>query len=126
MVYLIGDYLWWHFVEVPKQIFKVFKNFLKFGIHYFSVSFLFKTLFSHWHKYSWSYPKGFDFGKYFEVWFSNLISRTIGFILRSFLILGWLFFEVFILLLGTILFLWWIFFPAILIFSFYYGIKILL
>jgi len=87
-MFILIQYLSWHFFDVPKDILRGWKNFLKFGLNYFSISLLFKTLFSHWRKYRWFYPKGFDIGKYIEVFFSNLISRILGAILRIFLIIS--------------------------------------
>ncbi len=123
MIFL--DYLFWYFVKVPQNIFKATFNFLKFGLRYFSLPFLFKTFFSHWHKYFWQYPRGFDLGKYLEVFASNLISRIIGAILRFFLILAGFAFEILVVFGGIFVFLFWIFLPAVLIFLFIYGAKLL-
>lgn len=124
-VEIIYSYFLWHYLNVPKKIFEVIKNFLKFGLHYFSISFLFKTFFSHWHKYSWNYPKGFEIGKYFEVFISNLISRMIGMVLRTFLILAGIFFEILIFFIGLIFILFWFFLPIILFLILVYGIRFL-
>lgn len=122
---MISDLISWYFFDVPKNIFKGWKNFLKFGLHYFSIPFLFKTLFSHWHKYFWAYPRGFDIAKIIETFLSNLISRVVGAVIRSFLILVGILFEVLIFILGLILILLWFFLPLILFFVFIYGVKLL-
>jgi len=115
-------YIIWHFLEFPAKIIKIIFNFLRFGIRYFSIPFLLKTLFSHWHKYSWAYPKGFDLPLYLEAAISNFISRIIGFFLRSILIFVGIFFEIFVLILGGIILIVWYLLPLIIIFLFFYGL----
>jgi hypothetical protein len=115
-------YTFWHFIAFPKKILKATFNFLRFGIRYFSIPFLLKTLFSHWHRYYWSYPKGFDLPLYLEAAFSNLISRIIGFFLRSILIFAGIFFEIFVLVSGIIILIIWYLLPVIVVFLFFYGV----
>jgi len=117
-------YLLWHFFEMPKNIFKNWINYLRFGLNYFSVGLILKTLFSPWRNYKWFYPKGFDFGKYFEVAFSNLISRVVGFFPRSILIVVGIVFEVFILFAGFFVFIIWFILPVFLILGIYHGIRL--
>jgi len=117
--------IYWQFFDIPKNILKAWKNFLNFGFFYFSIPLLLKTLFSPWRRYVWFYPRGFDIGKYLEIWISNLMSRIIGAIMRIFLIIFGLIYEIFILLLGSFIFLIWFFLPLILIFGIYHGFKIL-
>jgi len=120
------QYLSWQFLEMPRDILAGWRNFLKFGLNYFSVSLLVRTFFSPWHKYTWAYPKGFDIGKYLEVFFSNLITRILGVILKSFLIFFGILAEIFIFLLGLILFFGWLILPILLISGFIFGIKYVL
>ncbi len=119
-------YFYWHFMEVPKNILSAWKNFLKFGLNYFSIPLLLRTLFSPWHKYLWFYPRGFDPVKYLEVFISNLISRILGAILRIFIIFIGVFAEIFIIFAGIIIFLAWIILPPLLIAALILGVKIIL
>jgi len=114
----------WYFVKVPKKILLVFKNLLKFGEYFFSITLLLKTYFSHWHGYRWVYKeRGIDIWKFFEVHFSNLISRILGAFIRTFIILFGILFEIFILILGPIVLISWIFLPLISLIAFLYGFK---
>ncbi|MEK9134830.1 MAG: hypothetical protein AAB451_00785 [Patescibacteria group bacterium] len=122
---IIFQYIVWQFLESPKNVLAGWKNFLKFGLNYFSLPLLLKTLFSPWRRYSWSYGRGFDIKRYLEVFFSNLISRILGAIVRVFLIISGILFEVFILSAGLIIFLAWLALPFLLISGFYYGFSIL-
>jgi len=101
------------------------KNFLRFNLNYFSISLLLKTLFSHWRKYQWSYGRGFDIKRYAEVFFSNLISRVIGAIIRFFLILIGVVAEIIIVLAGIIVFLGWLLLPVLLLAGLWFGFKLL-
>ncbi|OGZ19079.1 MAG: hypothetical protein A2175_02030 [Candidatus Nealsonbacteria bacterium RBG_13_42_11] len=123
---IVFQYLVWQFFDAPKNILKAWKNFLLFNLNYFSIPLLLKTLFSPWHRYKVSYGRGFDFGRYFEAFFSNLIFRILGAIIRTLLIIIGLLMEVFIVLGGLIAFFCWLVLPAILIVGFIFGIKIIL
>jgi len=120
------QYLEWHLFDVPKNILKGWRNFLAFNLNYFSIPLLFKTLFSPWRRYTWAYPRGFDLGGYLEVFFSNLISRTLGAIVRIFFIFLGAAVEIIILLIGLVLFLGWFFLPFLLIGSLVLAIKMMI
>ena len=115
----------WYFFEMPREILRGWKNFLRFCLNYFSMFLLIKTFFSPWRQYKWSYGRGFDIKVYFEAFASNLISRILGAILRFFLILIWLSIEIFIFFSGFIIFLGWLVLPIFLFFGFYHGFRIL-
>lgn len=115
----------WHFFEVPREILKAWKNFLKFNLNYFSVPLLLKTLFSPWRRYKISRGQGFDLGKFFETLISNLIFRLLGAVIRSFLIFVGLLVELFIVFGGIIIFIGWLVLPAFLILGFIFGLKVL-
>jgi hypothetical protein len=119
------QYLEWQFFDVPIEILKGWRNFLKFNLHYFSIIPLLKTLFSPWKRYTWSRERGFSFSDFLEVLFSNLITRIIGAIMRSFLIITGLLAEIIIIFIGIFVFLGWLILPIILIFSIYYGFRML-
>ena len=122
---ILIQWMSWQFFDVPKEILKAWKNFLKFNLNYFSVPLLLKTFFSPWRRYKVSYGKGFDFGKFFEAFFSNLIFRILGAILRSFLIVIGLIAEVFLIAGGIIVFFGWLLLPALLIAGFIFGIYVI-
>ena len=120
---IIFSWLFWYLKEVPKNILKAFKNFLKFCSNYFSIFLLLKSYFSYWRKYKWSYGKSFNIGKYIEVFFSNLLSRILGAIIRTFFIILGILVEIFIIILGGFIFLGWYLLPILLIGGFFLGFK---
>jgi hypothetical protein len=118
-------YLAWHFFDTPKGIFRAWQNCLKFNLNHWSVPLLFKTWFSPWRRYKYSYGRGFSFSKYFEVFTFNMTSRFIGAIMRSVLIIMGLLMEVLVFLSGAAVLLTWLILPFLLFFGFIYGCKIL-
>lgn len=122
---ILFQWLSWHFFEASRGILKAWRNFLKFNLNYFSIPLLLKTLFSPWRRYRISYGKGFDIGRYFEAFFSNLIFRILGAIMRIFLIIIGLILEIFIILAGATVFIGWIVLPCLLILGLIFGFKII-
>lgn len=122
---ILIQYLVWHFFDVSKEILKGWRNYLLFNLNYFSIPLLFKTFFSHWRQYKWGYGRGFDIGRYIEAFFSNLISRVLGAIMRSVLIFIGIITEIFIIFLGAVIFLGWIFLPVFILSGLYFAFKIL-
>ena len=122
---IVLQFIKWYYFDQLKAILKAWKNFLRFNLNYFSISLLLKTLFSHWRKYQWSYGRGFDIKRYAEVFFSNLISRVIGAIIRFFLILIGVVAEIIIVLAGIIVFLGWLLLPVLLLAGLWFGFKLL-
>ena len=123
---MFSQWLIWHFLEVPKNILRIFKGFLLFNFNYFSIPFLLKTFFTPWRRYKESYGRGFDFKRYLEAFIFNSTSRILGAIVRTVIILIGLIFEVFIFIAGIAAFLIWIFLPILLIISFYLSLKFLI
>lgn len=122
---LLFQYLVWQFYDIPKKLIFVWQDLLLFNLNYFSITLLLKTLFSPWRRYQWLYEKGFNFKKYFETLFSNLISRILGFIVRSLFILLGLVTEIVIFFLGLIALFSWLLLPLILLSGFIFGLRII-
>ncbi len=108
----------WHFYEMPKFLFSAWKNYLRFGLDYFSISLLFKTLFSPWRRYRWRYSKGFDIVEFFNTLISNFFSRILGAVCRVVLIIIGIIFQIFIFIAGILVILFWLFIPLIIILGF--------
>ena len=125
---LITSWFLWHFFEAPKFLFSVWKNYIFFVLNYFSVSLLLSTFFSPWRKYRWQYPRGFDFGKYYEVFISNIFSRIIGAFLRLILIIIGIIAQILVIIAGIVVILFWILMPfialALIFFLFYAPLEV--
>jgi len=118
-------WLSWQFFEMPGNILKAWRNFLLFNLNYFSIPLLIKTFLSPWRQYQWAYGKGFDVKRYLEAFFSNLISRILGAMVRLILILVGFLTEIFIIFSGMIILFGWLALPFTLIAGLISGFKIL-
>lgn len=105
----------WQFYEMPKFLFLVWRNYLFFGLDYFSISLLLKTLFSPWRRYNWVYPKGFDIKEFFNTLISNIFSRILGAICRVVLIIVGAVAQTFIFVAGIVIIFLWLLIPFIII-----------
>jgi len=108
---IFSQFFFWYFIEMSKNILKTWKDIFRFYLNYFSIPLLLKTFFAPWRHSSSSYPKGFDLGKYSEILISNLISRSVGMILRFFLILTGLLVEILIALAAALTLFTWLTLP---------------
>jgi hypothetical protein len=122
---ILIKYLYWQLIITPKKVLSIIRNYLSFGLEFFSIGETLRSLFSPWRRYLWDYGRGFDIARYFEVFLSNIITRVIGFIMRLFLIAAFLLYEAIILVLGTILFFVSIIYPFFFIWAIIYGFKYL-
>ena len=118
-------YLYWQLILTPKKVLTIVKNYLAFGFDFFSIKETLRSLFSPWRRYLWDYGRGFDIGRYLEVFLSNIITRVIGFIMRLFLIALFIIYEVVVLIAGIILFFLSIIYPFFFIGAIIYGFKYL-
>src|SRR3989344_7847204 len=114
--HIITTWIIWHFYEAPKFLLSAWSNYLWFGLEYFSVDALFLTLLNPWHKYQWSYPRGFSFGEYLNVFVSNLVSRIMGALARLLLIAVGAIAQILIFIAGMIVFAAWLLMPVLLVF----------
>jgi len=120
------QWFFWHFVEVPRELFGAWKNFLKFNFNYFSIGLLVQTLFSPWRADKIDYPRGFDFAQYFNIFFSNIISRCLGALVRLVFIAMGLIVGIFMFGVGIIILVFWFSLPFLIVFMFFYAIGIIL
>jgi ATP-dependent Clp protease ATP-binding subunit ClpA len=109
----VFQYLFWHYTEGLEGFPKTWKNFLKFFWYFFSIEFLFETLFYHWHRDITTRGPGFDLKEFFQTLVFNILSRGIGAIIRTVTILAGLLICGIILVAGAFLFLIWLAFPAV-------------
>ncbi len=125
IVKLSLEYLIWHFSVMPRAIADAWKNILIFGLEYFSLPLLIKTLFSPWRRYLWSYPVGFQPAAILEAMVSNFISRILGAIMRLGLIIMGVCGEFLLVVAGVAVFLLWLALLPLIILSFFYGIILI-
>jgi len=123
---LLFRYARWHYLEATRDIFRGWGNILWFILNYFSVPLLLRTLFSPWRGIQWQKRKGFYPGDILFTLLSNLVSRILGAIVRSFLIMAGLLLEAAFFSLGVFLLIFWLLLPFLIFIIFIYGIILLL
>jgi len=123
---IVGIWISWYFVEMPKEILQAWKNFLRFNFDFFSIPLLLKTLFSYWKRYYWVRGRGFNFSEFFNVLFSNLTSRILGAMVRFALIIIGIFCEILVFFFGLIIFLGWFFLPIVLVSGIFLGLSLII
>lgn len=119
------DYVIWHFFQAPRDILRASKQVVFYSFTYFSTVALLKTLFSPWRRSAWSYPKAFDIGNFLETFFSNIISRVLGAIVRIGMILFGVVGELCVFLMVIGIFALWLLLPFLIIAGFVYGFILL-
>lgn len=83
----ISDYFNWHYLEVWPKLLLVWRNLSLFPFYYFSVPLHLHTLFSYWKRQKKEMGVSFRPSDFFAVISFNLVSRGIGFVIRSITIL---------------------------------------
>ena len=86
-ILIIFAYFKWHYGKAILSLSNIWKNFLYFIFHYFSIGLLFKNFFDPWKRMADSYPKSFNFKEYLFSFLTNMIVRIVGMIMRSFMII---------------------------------------
>lgn len=114
-------YLHWYYFETPKEILRIWRNFIIFFYHYFSIGLLVKTLFAPWRRDITYYGRGFDIKLYTEVITFNLVARVIGFIIRALVIIAGIFVEILVFFAGILIFMTWLVLPVLILICLYYG-----
>jgi hypothetical protein len=117
---IIIIWLKWHFYKVPAFLLLVWKNYIFFGLDYFSTPTLIKSFFSPWRKYRWKYPRFTQVGEFIGTFVSNAFSRSIGAILRAVLIVAGILFQIFVLVVGFVVFVFWMLYPFVALILIYF------
>ena len=122
---LLFQCLSWYFIDCPREILGAWRNFLLFGLDYFSIPLLFKTFFSHWRRTYVPYGRGFSPSRYFQTFVFNLFSRLVGAVLRTFFIIAGVLVEAGIFFAGLVIFLVWLLLPVLLIIIFIFSLRLI-
>ena len=87
IILIILGYLKWHYGQAISALWNTWKNFLFFVYEFFSIRLLFKNFFDSWKRMTDSYPKSFKLKEYFFIFTTNMITRVVGMVMRTFLII---------------------------------------
>ena len=122
--YEVSNFVYFHFVKAPGEILRLWRNFLLFFYHFFSIGLLLSTFFSPWKKiYLVKTTSGFSFSEWGNRLAFNLISRSLGALFRLTVILAGVLMELAVLILGTLGFLGWFLALPLSLLVFYYEVS---
>jgi hypothetical protein len=120
---LLFHYFHWHYGRGIIEYLSVWKTSLWFVPHFFSLSMLFTTLFSPWHRLKESYKGGFSFESIMETIVVNILMRIVGFIVRAVVIVIGVLAEIAVFVGGGILFALWFIVPFLVPLFFILGVS---
>ncbi len=118
-------YIKWHYHEALRKGVGLWRNFIWFTFHLFSVGLLLKTLFSPWQRIQDERKPGLDIGNILGTFAINFVLRIAGALIRLTVIGIGLFFVVLLFILGIACFFIWLVYPLIMIVLLIMGIGLL-
>jgi hypothetical protein len=123
---IVHHYLLWHYTKAFGEILHVWKNIIWFTYHFFSIPQLLRSYFSPWKRMTEERHKSFDFEDLASFLIINLISRIIGVLLRTIVIISGAA-SLIILLVGIIaVYVFWVLAPVIIAAALYFGIMLII
>lgn len=123
---IISDYFVWHYTRAWWQMWGVWRNFLWMVIHFFSIPQLSRSLFAPYKRITEGRGDKFSLEDLATYVIVNLISRTIGAIVRVFIILIGLVSLALTVAGGFVTYLFWMVAPFMVILLVGAGISLLL
>lgn len=118
---MIANYLYWQFIASPKKLLFVVKKTVIYLYYQFSIKYLLKTLLEPWKKDIVQLANP-SLQERFTIFTTNLVSRFMGFLVRSITVLAGSIIIVLIIMLSIVIFVIWVFLPIIAIYMIYKGI----
>jgi len=115
----------WYYSGAIKSLLNIWKNFIIFVREYYSIPLLLRTLVAPWRRDITRRPRGFDIKKLFEALSFNLISRSIGFFMRSMTIIIGSVCLLGVIILGALALIIWLILPVVLLFLIVIGLLLL-
>jgi len=107
MIRFIKEYLLWHYGAAPREFFALWKNFLWFGYHFFSIPLLVSTFAAPVYRLQEKSSGSFDPGRILGDFVVTTLMRIVGMILRTIVLaLGTVFEAILALLAVPALALW--------------------
>lgn len=115
----------WYYTGAVKSLINIWRNFVIFVQEYYSIPLLLRTLFYPWRRDITKYRRGFSFKSFFETLTFNLISRSLGFVIRSITVVIGLISLIGVIVLGALALIIWLILPVALVFLIIIGALLL-
>ena len=119
------EYFYWHYIESPLWLIRFFITVQQALAQYFSVKVMLRTLVAPWRKDQVRYGAGGISG-IVMVFAWNMISRGIGFIVRTSVVSVWVIMAVVVLLFGIVFFIAFLLWPLLSLFAVSLGLGLML
>jgi len=121
---MLIDYLHWQFVLAPQWLSQLIWNLERASLRFFSITFMLRTLTAPWHKDTMPFEGG-TLTKLVTVIMWNIISRLIGLIIRTTVIIIWLLVQMIYVPLAMTAFLLFISWPLLAVIGLSTGLTML-
>lgn len=115
------SYILWHYSEALTSYIVIWRNFVWFVFHFFSISTLARTLFQPFQRMQETYKKGLELEDWAGTFVVNTLMRLVGATVRLVIIAIGLVTITITALVGAIGLVIWLFLPFILLFSLFVG-----
>ena len=125
-VVVFYEYLTWQYSEGMREYMRAWQNIHWFLWRVFSVTLLLRTFFAPFRRTGEFYGRGFDPAAMAQTFLVNLITRLVGMMARSMLLIVALLFQALVLMGGGFLFIWFLLTPVIVPVSVLVGVLIVL
>lgn len=127
MLFLIAqDYFLWHYTRAFREFFHVWMNLIWFTIHFFSLPQLLRTWISPYKRITEERQQGFSFEDWLGTVLVNILSRIVGAILRTTIIIAGTASLLFVIAFGATIYVLWILLPILTLTLFIAGISFIL
>ena len=114
-LHFINAYGVWHYTTAVKQCMHIWRNFIWFLYHFFSIPTLVRTLFVPWHRLHEEYDGGLHIQEWLTAKVVNGMMRLVGACMRTAVILFGLVVEVIVIVGGAAVFTIWLALPVVII-----------
>lgn len=120
------NYLLWHYSRAFLEIFHVWLNFLWFVVHFFSIPQLMRSWVAPWKRMVEQRQKEWDLEDLAGVVIIGFLSRLIGFVIRSAIILVGMIALLVVVISGFVTYVFWVAAPVIIVALLVVGITLLI
>ncbi len=122
---ILHHYILWHYTKAFGEIRHVWSNFFWFVLYFFSIPQLLRSYFSPWKRMTEERGKTFNFEDLAGFIIINLISRLVGALLRSFIILAGILALIIVSLGRIVTYIFWLLAPLLLLACMFYGLVLI-
>lgn len=122
---IVSNYMLWHYSRAFLEIFHVWFNFIWFTVHFFSIPQLMGSWFSPWKRIVEERGNRWDFEDLAGFVIIGLLSRIVGFFIRTIVIASGLISLFFVVVCGFATYVFWLAAPLFIIALISIGLTIL-